>query len=278
MSLFIASLNSGSNGNCYYVGNHSEAVLVDVGISCREVEKRMANLGLELSRVKAIFISHEHTDHISGVEVLAKKYVLPVYITPAVFGNSRLTIDPTLMRSFFTDQPVAIGELKITAFEKEHDAIEPFSFVVEGNGVKVAVITDVGTACERVIHYFKQCHAAFLETNYDEQMLEKGGYPIHLKRRIRGGKGHLSNTEALQLFLDHRPAFMTHLLLAHLSKNNNDPEIVNNLFSKHAKHTQVVVASRYKETEVFEVTGTGDNSPLEIYKAPFRPVQLGLFG
>src|SRR3954465_13302720 len=115
MSLFIASLNSGSNGNCYYVGNHSEAVLVDAGISCRETEKRMAKLGLTMEQVKAIFISHEHTDHISGLPVLAKKYGLPVYISAATLRNSGMILPEQLVRPF-NREPVIIGALRVTAF------------------------------------------------------------------------------------------------------------------------------------------------------------------
>ena len=253
MSLFTASLNSGSNGNCYYVGNEHEAVLVDAGISCREIERRMRNLYLNIHRVKAVFISHEHVDHIRGVVVLANKYKLPVYITPATLKNSQLFLDKELLHTFKANEPVLIGGLAITPFVKQHDAIEPFSFVVEGNGIRVGVITDIGFACEQVVHYFKQCHACFLESNYDEQMLEDGGYPLHLKRRIRGGKGHLSNKQALQLFIEHRSSFMSHLFLSHLSKNNNSAELVQELFLKHAQKTTVVVASRDRETEVYTI-------------------------
>src|SRR5450432_3881331 len=111
MSLFIASLNSGSNGNCYYIGNEHEAVLVDVGISCRETEKRMLRLGLSMNKVKAIFVSHEHSDHISGIPVLAKKYQLPVYITPATQQNGGLYLDDHLVVRFIAFQTVTIGEL-----------------------------------------------------------------------------------------------------------------------------------------------------------------------
>jgi phosphoribosyl 1,2-cyclic phosphodiesterase len=277
MSLYITSLNSGSNGNCYYVGNAEEAVLVDVGISCREVEKRMRNLELEISRVKAIFITHEHTDHISGVEVLAKKHQIPVYITPAVYRGSRIILPSHLVCDFVNYKPITVGALQVTPFEKEHDAVQPCSFMVEGNGIKIGVITDIGTACEKVVHYFKQCHAAFLESNYDEEMLEEGGYPFHLKRRIRGGKGHLSNVEALQLFLDHRPPFMSHLILSHLSKNNNTPQTVHELFTKHANGVNVVVASRYKETPVYRVTADAEIQPVKHYTPPFKPEQLQLF-
>src|SRR3954469_1092284 len=121
MSLFIASLNSGSNGNCYYTGNGREAVLVDAGISCRETEKRMAKLGLSMEQVRAIFISHEHSDHISGLPVLAKKYRLPVYISHATLRNSGMTLPEELVRHFDA-APISIGELRVTAFEKLHDA------------------------------------------------------------------------------------------------------------------------------------------------------------
>jgi phosphoribosyl 1,2-cyclic phosphodiesterase len=259
MSLFITSLNSGSNGNCYYVGNEQEAVLIDAGISCRETEKRMKRLGLLMEKVKAIFISHEHGDHISGVAVLAKKHNLPVYITADTFTHGRLLLEKERIQSFAAHKPVLIGSLSITAFPKFHDASDPHSFIVSNGSVNVGVFTDLGIACDQLINYFKQCHAAFLEANYDAVMLETGSYPYHLKNRIRGGMGHLSNEQALQLFRDHRPSFMSHLLLAHLSKNNNDPALVEDLFNQHAGNTQIVVASRYKETPVFHITLNGSS-------------------
>ena len=122
MSLFITSLNSGSNGNCYYIGNDNEAVLVDAGISCRETEKRMTRLGLAMSKIKAIFISHEHIDHIRGVNVLAKKYRLPVYITNSTLVHGGLSLEAQLVMPFNPYEPVQIGTLLITAFPKHHDA------------------------------------------------------------------------------------------------------------------------------------------------------------
>jgi phosphoribosyl 1,2-cyclic phosphodiesterase len=256
MSLFITSLNSGSNGNCYYVGNNTESILVDVGISCREVEKRMKRLGLLLEKVKAVFISHEHSDHIKGLPALIKKYQLPVYITSATFRNGGLTFESHLINVFKAHEPVIVGELSVTAFPKFHDAIDPYSFVVSHQKICVGVFTDIGVPCENLIKYFKQCHAAFLEANYDEEMLDKGGYPIYLKNRIRGGKGHLSNKQAFELFNKHRPDFMSHLLLAHLSKNNNSPEVVEKLFSENSGNVKITVASRYEETEVFQISET----------------------
>lgn len=253
MSLFISSLNSGSNGNCYYVGNEDEAVLIDAGISCRQVEKRLERLDLSLRKVKAIFISHEHSDHISGLVQLARKYTLPVYITPGTLYGSGLGKAGLTIRPLSGYSPVSVGQLSVTAFPKWHDAADPHSFLIECAGVRVGVFTDIGAPCEHVIRHFSQCHAAFLEANYDEEMLEQGRYPYFLKRRIQGDKGHLSNRQALDLFRRHRPVYMSHLLLSHLSKDNNCPQRVSDLFSQYADHTSVIVASRMEETPVFTV-------------------------
>ena len=265
MALQIASLNSGSNGNCYYIGNEQEAVLVDAGISCRETEKRMRKLGLSLSIVKAIFISHEHGDHIRGLEVLSKRYQLPVYITSATLQHGGLSLEPHLVRAFRGYEPVTVGDISVTPFPKTHDASDPHSFVISSSSdnTHIGVFTDIGYACEQVIRYFGQCHAAFLEANYDERMLEEGRYPFHLKRRIRGGQGHLSNRQALELFVAHRPGFMSHLLLAHLSQDNNRPELVQELFEQHAEAVHIAVASRHVESEVYMIKGEmGAGRPL----------------
>ena len=262
MSLFISSINSGSNGNCYYVGNQHEAVLIDAGISCREIKKRMNRLGLSLEKVKAVFVSHEHSDHIRGIESLSRKYGIPVYISPDTLKSSGLFLSKGVAHSFKANEAVQIGNLAIYPFPKNHDASDPFSFIISSKNVQVGVFTDIGLPCENVIHHFKQCHAAFLEANYDEKMLEEGGYPIYLKQRIRSDKGHLSNRQALDLFLSHRPAFMSHLLLSHLSQNNNCPDIVSALFSQHAGRTKIIVASRYEETPVYHIHSSSVNNAI----------------
>ena len=251
MPMYLASLNSGSNGNCYYVGNGKEAVLIDAGISCRETERRMIRLGLRIKDVKAIFITHEHTDHTRGAEVLSRKHGIPVYITGATYRNSRMNLHPPMMNSFTAGIPVDIGDLRVNPFPKWHDASEPHSFTVSTNGLTAGVFTDIGTACEQVIHHLGQCHAAFLEANYDDGMLERGRYPVYLKRRIQGAEGHLSNDQALDLFLTHRSQWLQLLVLSHLSAENNHPQLVHELFSRHANGTKIVVASRYEESEVF---------------------------
>jgi len=253
MPLFITSLNSGSNGNCYYIGNETEAVLVDVGISCREIEKRMKRLGLLMEKIKAVFISHEHSDHIKGLDTLARKYSLPVYITEATRRNGGIELEPAFLKVFEAHNEIMIGSLSVIAFPKFHDASDPYSFVVACCKICVGIFTDIGKPCKNLIKYFKLCHAAFLETNYDDEMLEKGNYPFYLKNRIRGGMGHLSNKEALEVFVNYRPVFMSHLLLSHLSKNNNSPKLVQELFNLHAGNVKIIVTSRFCETEIFHI-------------------------
>ena len=258
MPLFIASLNSGSNGNCYYVGNETEAVFIDAGLSCRETERRMKRLGLKMDIVKAIFISHEHTDHIAGMPGIARKYGLPVYITPRTLQNCRLVPDAHLTVAFKAYEPVEVGSLTIHPFPKKHDGQDPHSFNICGNGVTIGVYTDIGAPCQHLATHFKQCHAAFLEANYDTVMLEQGKYPHHLKRRISGCYGHLSNREAVEFFTANRPAHLSHLLLAHLSKDNNDPELAQSVFQKQAGATEIIVASRYRESEVYTISAGGE--------------------
>ncbi len=254
MPLHIASINSGSNGNCYYIGNENEAVLIDAGISCRETEKRMRRLGLSMKKVKAVFISHEHSDHISGLESIAGKYKTPVYITEKTLFNCTLQIAKDQVFHFSSGERIRIGNLTIKSFLKLHDASDPHSFIVQDNeGVCIGVFTDIGKACEQVVYHFKQCNAIFLESNYDEAMLATGNYPYFLKRRITGDNGHLSNTDALKLFCTHKTEKLTHLILSHLSKNNNSPEVVEHTFMPHAGATKIVVASRFCETELYTI-------------------------
>jgi phosphoribosyl 1,2-cyclic phosphodiesterase len=263
MALFISSLNSGSNANCYYIGNSYEAVLIDAGLSCRETEKRMLQLGLSMDKVKAIFVSHEHSDHITGLAGISKKHQLPVYVTAATLANCRIPIEPQLVRDFQKNKLVKIGGLSITPFRKSHDAKDPHSFIVSGRGINIGIITDIGHACKQVIKYFGQCHAAFLESNYCDNMLNTGSYPWFLKKTISGDKGHLSNAQALELFLHYRSPNLRLLILSHLSNNNNKPELVEKLFAPHAGSTQVFIASRYEAGPVFTID---DNSIAAVKK------------
>jgi len=278
MSLFISSLNSGSNGNCYYIGNEQEAVLIDAGLTCRETESRVIRSRLNFAKIKAIFITHEHSDHTRGAEVISRKYQIPIYLSPGTFKGGRFQENNGFIRFLGSYSPVQVGNLTVNAFPKKHDAAEPQSFTVTGNGVTIGVFTDLGKPCKNVINNFKLCNAAFLEANYDEEMLEKGGYPQYLKDRIRSDHGHLSNYQALELFIQHKSKNLSHLLLSHLSQDNNNPHIARELFNRHTQGTIISVASRHVESQVFQITGTGFPGSLNKVHAPSaNAVQMKLF-
>ncbi|BAV05663.1 metal-dependent hydrolases of the beta-lactamase superfamily I [Filimonas lacunae] len=216
----------------------------------------MLRLGLSLNKVKAVFISHEHSDHIRGLPVLSRKYNLPVYITDGTLHHGGLKDQVRTVLSFTADESVLIGDLEVMPFSKQHDAADPHSFTISCNDTRIGVFTDIGISCPNLVKHFQQCHAAFLEANYDETMLAESRYPYFLKKRISGGRGHLSNKQALELFTTHRPAYMSHLLLAHLSQENNKPELVQDLFNSCAGQTTITVASRHQESAVYRITGT----------------------
>ena len=279
MALFVSSLNSGSNGNCYYIGNDRDAVLIDGGISRRETEKRLKRLGLSLGHIRAIFITHEHGDHIHGIAGISNKYNIPIYFTTPTLQQSNVFLKDGVARIFRPHEEITIGSLSIKGFPKQHDACDPQSFVVSCEGVTVGVFTDVGYPCENMKKHFVQCHAAFLESNYDEAMLENGRYPWTLKNRIRGGYGHLSNRQALKFFQEHRPHFMSHLFLAHLSRENNSPSLVEELFRNAAGKTKVVIAGRNQETELYRILDLNRNyttKPIHS-RVTLKKAQLSLF-
>ena len=251
MALNIASINSGSNGNCYYIGNDHDAVLVDAGISCKETEKRLSRMGLSFDKIRAVFISHEHTDHTRRVDVIARRFQIPVYFSPIAYNKSKIHLDDHLLAYINDGSEIKIGSLLIKAFSKLHDSSDPLSFTVSSENVNVGVYTDIGMVTEPLVQHFSQCNAAFLESNYDEEMLENGRYPVFLKNRIRGDHGHLSNMQALDLFRNHKSPSLSHVLLSHLSQDNNNPELARDLFLKHANGTEIAIASRYQESEVY---------------------------
>lgn len=254
MSLYTASINSGSNGNCYYISNGKDAVLVDAGLSCRETEIRMKKMGLQLSKVRAIFITHEHADHIKGAQLLSSRYNITAYLNHKTHYKSHLKFKPELYRRIEHEEVIDINGIKVTGFRKLHDAVDPYSFVVSYEGVTIGVFTDIGSVCDNLKRYFPQCHAAYLEANYDVQMLEKGRYPLRLKNRIRGGLGHLSNKEALDFLLQYKSPHLQQVFLSHLSRDNNDPELALQQFKQQAGNIQVHVASRYEPSDMYHIT------------------------
>lgn len=251
MSLFFCSLNSGSNGNSYLIGNHQDIILIDCGLSCKETEKRLKEVDLSVKSIKGIFISHEHIDHIKGVEMIVMKHGIPVYITEKTYSNSKLKLPEDKIKFITLHQTIKIGSLAVNPFPKSHDAIDPCSFIIKNESYCIGVLTDIGNCCTHVIESFKSCNAVFLEANYDQKMLDNGQYPYHLKKRISGDDGHLSNDQALDLFINHRNENLKYLLLSHLSQENNHPDLVLELFKANSTNTEIHIASRHKPSPLF---------------------------
>ncbi len=249
--LELCALASGSNGNCYYIGNHTDAVLIDAGVSCKQILLRMSERRLNPAKIKALFITHEHSDHARGAKVLSKKLGIPVYLTPGTYRSLRNEDQPFDVKLFNAGEIIRIGHFSVHSFTKHHDATEPCSFRVEYDDWQVGVFTDIGHACTNVISNLKQCHALFLETNYDEQMLWNGPYPYPLKRRVASDVGHLSNLQAFELLRDHSGPELLHVFLSHLSGENNTPQTAFQQFASLTDRFNVQLTSRHEATEVF---------------------------
>ena len=226
----LCALASGSNGNCYYIGTEDEAILIDVGVSRKQVMLRMQEKGLDSKKIKGIFISHEHADHTRGVKILGKYLNIPVYMTKGTFENTWNPNRPGAYGLFIPGESLQLGKFTIHPFLKKHDAANPCSFRVEVNGKNIGVMTDIGEVCENVSYHFSLCDAVFLESNYDKTMLIEGNYPYHLKQRVLSSVGHLSNEQAFELAKNHASPKLQHIILSHLSGENNTPEIAFNTF------------------------------------------------
>jgi phosphoribosyl 1,2-cyclic phosphodiesterase len=247
----LCAIASGSNGNCYYIGNHRDAVLVDAGISARQILARMKKQNLEIAKVKAIFLTHEHSDHAMGARVLSKKLHIPVFLTSRTFVGMYPNQKPFAPRFFEPGKEIVVGSFRIHTFLKNHDAAEPCSFRIEHDGMHVGVFTDIGCACDNVKKNLKMCHALFLETNYDDTMLREGRYPWSLKQRILSDHGHLSNDQAFELLKNHSGSQLEIVLLSHLSAENNTPEKAISRFEELKEKYKIHLTSRYAPTDVF---------------------------
>ena len=226
----LCSIASGSSGNCVYVGSDTTHLLIDTGISGKRIEAGVAELGLKLSEIDGIFITHEHADHISGLGVIARKYGLPIYGTRGTIAAIRQThtlgnIDEELFHYINADEKYTVKDVTLYPIRTSHDAAEPVAYRVSHDRQKIAVITDLGCYNEYTVECLKDLDVLYLEANHDIHMLQVGPYPYYLKQRILGEKGHLSNEAAGKLLSRLLHDKMRAVMLGHLSKENNIPEL-----------------------------------------------------
>jgi phosphoribosyl 1,2-cyclic phosphodiesterase len=230
MALKFLSLASGSSGNCYFVGTEDYGILFDAGIGVRSLKKVLKENGIGLEQIMAVFITHEHADHIRSVGALGEKYGIPVYATEKVhvgienslYADERLYTSRRIIEKEIT---VNIKELKITAFDVPHDAIECVGYLIAHKQNKLVLVTDIGHISEKVSEYIRIANHLIVEANYDREMLMQGKYPPFLKERISNGKGHLCNSEIAEYLAANFDLHLKNIWLCHLSKDNNHPQL-----------------------------------------------------
>ena len=262
----FCSIASGSSGNCIYVGSDHTAVLVDTGISGKKIAEGMKAIGRKPEELNGILITHEHSDHIKGLGVMARKYGIPIYTTPGTREaickcGSLGVIEEGLFHEIHADEGFAIQDLEIMPFRISHDAAQPVAYRIKNGDKSVAVATDMGCYSDYIIDHLQGLDGILLESNHDINMLQVGKYPYRLKQRILGERGHLSNASSGQLLSTVLNDHLKGIFLGHLSQENNLPELafetvrVEIMFSDSGYHPEdlpIRVARRSAPSELVE--------------------------
>ena len=230
MRLKFLSLASGSSGNCYFLGTDDYGILLDAGINSRTIKKILKDNDIEIEQIMAVFVTHDHADHIKAVGSLGEKHGIPVYATEAVhegINNSRYVEQKlySSRRILEKEQPVQIRDFRITAFEIPHDASDCVGYYIKLGDHNFVLATDIGHINDTLARYARVANHLIVESNYDKEMLTQGNYPAFLKERITNGTGHLSNIEAAEFLAANFDLHLKNIWLCHLSRDNNHPEL-----------------------------------------------------
>ncbi len=223
--MLFYTLASGSKGNCAYIAAGRTSLLVDAGISCARIERGLREQGCDPAKLAAILLTHEHRDHIAGVERLALKYGLPVYASPKTWAALPFADLPASLRRQFS-YDMQLGDFSLDFCKISHDAVQPVGLVLQAEGKRLAYVTDTGCVTRGMCHSLRRLDALVLESNHDRTMLMQGPYAPSLKQRVAGAFGHLANVQAAELLdklLEAEPG--CRVMLAHLSETNNRPEL-----------------------------------------------------
>ncbi len=220
-------LGSGSKGNCTLVESGGCALLIDVGFSGIEIERRLNSVGLKPEVIKAVLITHEHRDHISGVGVLSRKYKLPVFVNAATLAAAgKIMGQLHAVVEFETGTSFSCADFAVHPFAISHDTADPVGFTINDSHNLFGYCTDTGIISRLIARHLSTCQGLVLECNHDPDMLRNGHYPLSLQQRIRSQSGHLTNSDSLNLIKDLLNGCLRHVVLAHLSESNNHPDLV----------------------------------------------------
>lgn len=230
LSMKLCSIASGSSGNCIYAGNDNTNILVDVGVSAKRIENGLSSIDIKPDTVQAILVTHEHSDHISGLGVMSRKYHIPIYATietaKAIMNMKNLgEIEKDLFHFIEPNETFMVNDISVNPFSTSHDASNSVCYTMQSNGRKVGIATDLGKFDDYIMSNLEDSDILMLEANHDVNMLMVGKYPYYLKQRILGDKGHLSNKASAELICKLMNSRLQHVILAHLSKENNYEEL-----------------------------------------------------
>ncbi len=226
-NLHMCSLRSSSRGNSTLVFSNTTKILADCGISCKMAVSALSDIGISPSEVDAIFVTHEHSDHIKGIDLFSKKFNVPVYANSATWSKMRSSLTGVAEENvkIIEEEGVMIGDINVCAFPIPHDAVNPVGYTFVSGKEKVSVATDIGTVNDHIVRALQGSDKVLLEANHDLNLLSIGNYPEPLKRRIRGDKGHLCNEKAGEVALNLLKSGTKKFLLGHLSQENNHPDL-----------------------------------------------------
>jgi len=237
------------------VATERTRLLVDAGLSRKETFERLHASGHDPESLTAILVTHEHTDHISGLQVIARKLRIPVYISRLTAPAIAWDENPPHLEMFQAGASFTIGDIDVTSFTIPHDAVDPVGFSFRAAGIKISIATDLGYLPDSIRHHLRGSDLLLLESNHDVEMLKVGPYPWSVKQRVMGRNGHLSNDVACSFIRNELDTSTSTLILGHLSESNNHPEIVR-LCASQALHgralfTKLVIADPKRATETF---------------------------
>ncbi len=227
MDINFCSLSSGSSGNCYYLGNEFHGILIDAGISATSIRRFLKTMGISVQTIMGVLVTHNHIDHIRGLEVLTRKNSLPAFTTHRIWESilsPGVNITRDCIREIHLREKFHLAGFDIEAFPVFHDAPETVGFHIRAGETRITIATDLGHICETAAAYIREANLLVIESNYDEEMLAGGTYPYFLKNRIRSDHGHLGNHQTSSFLAEIFSDDLSHICLAHLSKNNNTPE------------------------------------------------------
>ena len=251
MPVRFCPLASGSDGNSFYVGTEHTHILIDAGLSGKQIEKNLTSIHRQVSEIDAIFITHEHSDHIKGAGVLSRRYNIPLYATGGTWdamqdSASLGKIELRNKRYVYPQENCVINDLRILPFEIPHDACEPVAYSVYACDHKISLATDMGHITDTVKENLADSSAILLESNHDVEMLKNGTYPFYLKQRILGKKGHLSNHLAGELLTELVSERLKYVFLGHLSHENNSPTLALNTVKNILKTKKILPGKNFE--------------------------------